>query len=56
MHTITCKGCGEELSASDEDALVTAVQEHIGAAHPRGHEPSREQIREITRKRGARES
>jgi hypothetical protein len=53
MLTITCKGCGAELSAEDEEALVTEVQAHLAAAHPRGHEPSREQILAIIRRRGA---
>lgn len=26
-------GCGELITASDEDALIAAVNEHIGAAH-----------------------
>lgn len=53
--TMTCKGCGVELSAEDEQDLVTAVQQHIADAHPRGHNPTRDQVLAIIRKRGVRE-
>ena len=56
MIAITCKGCGIELTADTEDALVSAVQAHIAEAHPHGHDPSREQVLSIIRKRGTRES
>jgi len=56
MLTITCKGCGAELSAATEAELVGVVQGHIADAHPRGHDPSHEQILQIIRKRGAHES
>ena len=56
MLTISCKGCGQELSGETEDELVSVVQAHIAEAHPRGHDPSREQILGIIRKRGAHES
>jgi predicted small metal-binding protein len=56
MLTIECKGCGTGLSAETEDELVTLVQGHIADAHPRGHDPSREQVLAIIRKRGADES
>ena len=54
--TITCKGCGEVISGADEDQLVEAVQAHIAQAHPHGHNPSREQVLAIIRKRGVDES
>ena len=56
MIAITCKGCGAELSADTEDELVTEVQTHIAERHPRGHDPSREQVLAIIRKRGVHES
>ena len=56
MLSITCKGCGVALAAETEEELVTEVQAHIADAHPKGHEPSREQVLSIIRKRGARES
>ena len=56
MLAITCKGCGTELAAETEDKLVSRVQEHIAQEHPRGHDPSREQVLQIIRKRGAHES
>ena len=56
MLSISCKGCGIELSGETEDELVTAVQEHIAQEHARGHDPSREQVLAIIRKRGAHES
>jgi len=52
----TCKGCGLELSAADEDALVLEVQAHVAAAHAKGHTPSREQVLAVIRARGTRES
>jgi predicted small metal-binding protein len=48
----TCKGCGAELTAEDEDKLVSLVQEHLAEAHPGGHSPSREQILAVLRTRG----
>jgi hypothetical protein len=30
----TCKGCGVELTAEDEDELVSAVQAHLAEATP----------------------
>jgi predicted small metal-binding protein len=56
MVTTTCKGCGLELSAEDEDALVSEVQAHLAEAHPGGHSPSEDQIRSVIRVRGTRES
>jgi len=56
MIAITCKGCGVEISAETEDELVSEVQAHIAEAHPRGHDPSREQILSVIRERGASES
>ena len=56
MLTTTCKGCGTELSGATEDELVSAVLAHLEAAHPKGHEPSREQVLSIIRKRGVHES
>jgi len=52
----TCKGCGLELSADNEDELVSAVQTHLAEAHPGGHSPSREQVLAVIRSRDARES
>ena len=52
----TCKGCGVELTAEDEDELVSAVQAHLAEAHPGGHSPSREQVLSVIRARGASES
>jgi len=52
----TCKGCGLELTAEDEDALVSAVQAHLAEAHPGGHSPSPDQVRAVIRARAARES
>lgn len=56
MVTVTCKGCGVELSAETEEELVSEVQTHIADAHPHGHEPSREQVLSIIRKRGTRQA
>jgi hypothetical protein len=56
MITIQCKGCGIDLSAATEEKLVTEVQSHVAQAHPGGHEPSREQVLAIIRKKGAHES
>jgi predicted small metal-binding protein len=52
----TCKGCGIELTAEDEDELVSEVQAHIADAHSAGHTPSREQVLSVIRTRGTRES
>lgn len=52
----TCKGCGLELTAKDEDQLVGAVQAHVAEVHATGHTPSREQILAVIRARGTRES
>jgi predicted small metal-binding protein len=51
----TCKGCGVELVATDEDELVSKVQAHLAEAHPGGHRPSREQVLSVIRARDARE-
>jgi len=51
----TCKGCGLELSAPDEDALVSKVQAHLAEAHSGGHTPSREQVLSVIRARDTRE-
>ena len=56
MLTTTCKGCGTELSGETEDELVSVVLAHIETAHSKGHEPSREQVLSIIRKRGVHES
>ena len=56
MLTTTCKGCGIELSGATEDELVSAVLAHLETAHAKGHEPSREQVLSIIRKRGVHES
>ena len=48
----TCKGCGQELIASDENDLVSRVEAHLAEAHPGGHTPSREQILTVIRGRG----
>ena len=47
----TCKGCGLEFVGKDEEDLVTQVQVHIAEAHAHGHAPSRDQVREVIRKR-----
>jgi predicted small metal-binding protein len=47
----TCKGCGLEFVGKDEEDLVTQVQAHIAEAHAHGHAPSRDQVREVIRKR-----
>ena len=47
----TCKACGVEFVADDEDGLVTQVQAHIAEAHDRGHSPTREQILAVIRRR-----
>jgi predicted small metal-binding protein len=52
----TCKGCGVELTAKDEDELVSAVQAHIAELHSAGHTPSRDQVLSVIRARGTRES
>jgi predicted small metal-binding protein len=52
----TCKGCGLELTASNEDELVSEAQAHVAAVHAAGHRPPREQILAVIRARGARES
>ena len=52
----TCKGCGLELTAADEDELVGAVQAHVADVHAAGHTPSREQVVAVIRARGTRES
>ena len=49
--TTTCKGCGLEFVGKDEADLVTQVQAHIAEAHAHGHAPSRDQVREVIRKR-----
>ena len=49
----TCKGCGLELTANDEDELVSEVQAHLAEAHPGGHAPSREQVLSVIRARDA---
>ncbi|MEA2217885.1 MAG: hypothetical protein QOJ35_511 [Solirubrobacteraceae bacterium] len=48
----TCKGCGVELTAADEDALVSELQAHLAEAHPGGHRPSHEQVLSVIRSRG----
>ena len=52
--TTTCKGCGIELEGVDEDDLVIQVQRHLDEVHP-GHRPTRDQIRDVIRKRADRE-
>jgi hypothetical protein len=52
--TTTCKGCGLKFVGKDEEDLVTQVQAHIAEAHAHGHTPSRDQVREVVRKRRAR--
>lgn len=52
----TCKACGLELAAKDENELVSEVQAHLAEAHPGSHRPSREQVLSVIRARGARES
>ena len=39
---LTCP-CGEHIQGTDEDDLVTNVQEHLKANHP-GHDYSRDEI------------
>ena len=39
---LTCP-CGEYISGTDEDDLVSKVQAHLKAEHP-GHEYSRDEI------------
>lgn len=51
MLTTTCKGCGIEMVADDEEHLVSAVQEHLADAHGGAHRPSREQVLAVIRKR-----
>ncbi len=41
--SLTCKRCGAEIAAEDEDELVTQVQIHV-RDHDPGHVPSREHI------------
>jgi hypothetical protein len=31
MHTMTCKHCGEEITAEGEDTMVERVQLHFGS-------------------------
>jgi predicted small metal-binding protein len=52
----TCKACGVEFTADDEDGLVTQVQAHIAEMHDRGHSPSREQILAVIRRRHGRDA
>lgn len=52
----TCTGCGLELTAKDENELISEIQTHLAEAHPRGHRPSREQVLSVIRARGTRES
>jgi predicted small metal-binding protein len=52
----SCKGCGVELTAPDEDELVSAVRAHLAAEHPGGHSPSREQVLAVIRARDTRRS
>lgn len=56
MISTTCKGCGIEITGSDEDDLVAQVQSHIGAVHAAGHAPSREQVLAVIRARSDREA
>jgi predicted small metal-binding protein len=47
----TCKGCGIEFTAEDEDELATQVQAHIAEAHASGHAPTKEQVLAVIRAR-----
>jgi predicted small metal-binding protein len=53
MVKTTCKGCGIEFVAPDEEDLVTQVQAHVAAVHAHGHTPTREQVLAVIRKRSA---
>lgn len=54
--TATRRGCGVEITGTDEMDLVTRVQSDLAEAHPGGHNPSREQILSVIRARESRES
>jgi predicted small metal-binding protein len=49
--TTTCKGCGMEFAAEDEDQLADKVLAHVKEVHQHGHTPTRERILTVIRKR-----
>ena len=53
--TTSCKACDATFHGATEDDLVTAVQAHI-ASHDHGHQPTREQVLSVIRKRWEREA
>jgi predicted small metal-binding protein len=54
--TTSCKGCGIEFTAEDEDTLATQLAAHLREAHPGGHSPSHEQILAVIRARTERQA
>jgi len=42
--SLTCKRCGEVITADDEDGLVAVVQTHHVRDHDGAHIPAREHI------------
>jgi predicted small metal-binding protein len=53
--TTSCRGCGIEFSAPDDEGLADQVIAHIAEAHDRGHRPTVEQVLSIIRSRRDRE-
>lgn len=51
----TCKGCGVEFTAENEEGLADQVLAHIAEAHDHGHTPTRDQILAIIRKRNTKQ-
>lgn len=50
--TATCPRCGVEFHAADEDALVSAVQQHVRNDHGFEHELPRKHVLAYLRKSG----
>lgn len=47
---MTCRHCGTEITADDEERLVEDVQHHV-STHDAGHIPSREHVLRRLRRR-----
>jgi hypothetical protein len=51
----SCKGCGVEFTADDDNGLASQLAAHLAEAHPGGHTPSHEQILSVIRARRVRD-
>ena len=53
--TTSCKGCGLQFTAEDDERLADLLVDHIAQAHAHGHAPTREQVLAVIRSRRVRE-